>query len=204
MAKGTGLSGLGVAVATAGGLLLYTGIRNVSLVDGLRDVLAGKPPGTTAGVSTGPALAGLVTNVDTAMAAVARQGLDVAPGTGTQPGQGTAAVADSARAYLGRPYVWAADFAGAGGGDCSGLLFRALNDAGVKAPRLTAAGYLVWPGAASVPRDQCAAGDLVCWTGHCGIAVSGTQMIHAPYTGAVVQIVNIWSQPPPVIRRVKL
>jgi cell wall-associated NlpC family hydrolase len=199
------ISGLGVALATAGGLLLYTGIRNVSIVDGLRDVIGGKPPGTTPGAPVGPALASLVTNVDKAIAAnTARQGLDVATGTGTQPGGPLGrAIADAARAYLGKPYVWAGTFANGGGGDCSGLVYRALNDIGIHVPRLITTGFLVWTGATSIPRDQCAEGDLVCWTGHIGIAVSNTQMINAPHTGAVVRVDNIWTQPPPVIRRVK-
>lgn len=201
------LSGLGVAVATAGGLLLYTGVKNVSLVDGLRDVLGGKPPGTTPGTPVGPAVASVVTDVDRAIvanAAAARQGLDVAPGSGTQPANTLGgAIADAARAYLGRPYVWAGTFTGGGGGDCSGLVYRALNDAGIKVPRLITTGFLVWSGAASIPRNQCAEGDLVCWTGHIGIAINNTQMINAPHVGAVVRIDNIWNQPPPVIRRVK-
>jgi cell wall-associated NlpC family hydrolase len=197
------ISGLGVALATAGGLLVYTGIRNVALVDGLRDVIGGKPPGTTPGTPTGPAIAGLVTNVDTAITAHAAAA-DVSTATATTgPNSLGNAIADSARAYLGKPYVWAGNFAGSGGGDCSGLVYRALNDAGIKAPRLTALGYLGWSGATSVPRAQIATGDLVCWTGHIGIALGGDQMIDAPHTGAVVRIEKIWGNPPPVIRRVK-
>lgn len=194
-----GIPGLAVGLATAGGLLLFSGIKNLSVRDALKQVLAGTAPGQwVVHDPTGPALGDIVTNVD--QAAVAPK---TPIQTTTQPGQGLGgAIADTARAYLGRPYVWAGNFDGGGGGDCSGLAYRAMNDAGVKAPRLTTLGYLAWSGAKSIARGQCAAGDLVCWTGHMGIAINGTQMIHAPHAGAVVSIATIWNNPPPVIRRV--
>jgi hypothetical protein len=45
---GTGISGVAVATITAGGFLVYTGITNVTLVDGLRSIMRGKAiaPGT--------------------------------------------------------------------------------------------------------------------------------------------------------------
>ena len=38
----TGISGVAVGVITAGGFLVYTGIKNVTLVDGLREIMSGK------------------------------------------------------------------------------------------------------------------------------------------------------------------
>lgn len=43
MAKG-GISGLSVAVAAVGGFVVYAGIRDVPLVEGLRELLQGKVP----------------------------------------------------------------------------------------------------------------------------------------------------------------
>jgi len=40
---GTGISGLSVAVITAGGVLIYAGIRGVTPLQALRDVSSGKP-----------------------------------------------------------------------------------------------------------------------------------------------------------------
>lgn len=46
---GGGISGLAVAVATAGGLLVYAGFRNTNPVQALRDLSSGTAPGLAAG-----------------------------------------------------------------------------------------------------------------------------------------------------------
>lgn len=46
-----------------------------------------------------------------------------------------------AKAYLGKPYVWGGESDAEGGFDCSGFVYRALNDSGVKVGRDTAQGY---------------------------------------------------------------
>jgi hypothetical protein len=43
MAAGSSISGIAVGVIATGGFLVYTGIENVSMVDGLRQILGGKP-----------------------------------------------------------------------------------------------------------------------------------------------------------------
>lgn len=44
MAKGGGISGLAVATAAVGGYLVYAGIRDVPLIQGLREIISGKQP----------------------------------------------------------------------------------------------------------------------------------------------------------------
>ncbi len=44
MAPKGGISGLAVAVAGVGGYLVYAGIRDVPLIDGLREIIAGQTP----------------------------------------------------------------------------------------------------------------------------------------------------------------
>lgn len=39
---GAGISGIGVGIITAGGFLVYTGIKNVTIQDGLRQILKGE------------------------------------------------------------------------------------------------------------------------------------------------------------------
>lgn len=59
-----GISGLSVALAAAGGILVYAGFKNLSPVGALRDVSGGKPTGVantgtdlSAGIATGPGVA---------------------------------------------------------------------------------------------------------------------------------------------------
>lgn len=44
MPSKAGISGLSVAVAAIGGFLVYAGIRDVPLIDGLREIISGKTP----------------------------------------------------------------------------------------------------------------------------------------------------------------
>lgn len=43
--------------------------------------------------------------------------------------------------YIGVPYVWGGESRAEGGFDCSGLVYRVLNDTGLKVSRTTAQGY---------------------------------------------------------------
>lgn len=113
-----------------------------------------------------------------------------------------AAVAASALAHLGVPYEWAGETPK--GWDCSGMVTWILRQQGLNLPdnvHTTAAKFYVWSGATTIPRSQCAPGDLVCWPGHIGIAVSNTEMVDAPNPLAVTRRERIWSIPAPVIRR---
>jgi cell wall-associated NlpC family hydrolase len=199
MAKGDkGISGLAVALATAGGLLVFAGIKNVSPLEALRAAAAGKP------IPEGP-----------------KSGIDVqsapppnvqAPGApGPVPIQGIAdggslnsAIVANARRYLGIRYK--IDGADPNGFDCSGLVTWVLHhDLGLNLPSNThtiTTGFLTWSGAQTVSRDQMAAGDLVCWPGHIGIATSSSTMISAPTLGENVHETGITWIPAPVIRRV--
>lgn len=189
--SGGGISGTGVALATAGGFLLYIGIRNVPFLDGLRSFLKGKVPQARAKTP-----------------AVIPPELQFPGDTGAAPASGGGLglqIAQSAQKYLGIPYRWG----GAdpqGGFDCSGLVTWVLHhDLGIELPsddHTVTGQFLLWGGAQTIPGPP-NAGDLVCWTGHIGIAIDGKRMIHAPDVGQNVTVSNIWLFPPPVFRRVK-
>lgn len=173
-----GIDGVAVGITAVGGFLLWSGIRNVPVVDGLREILAGRVPAE--GVQTvGPTAAGSTPVV--------------------YSGVGAALVAE-ARRHIGKPYVWGTE--GPATFDCSGLVVYSLNQIGVKVGRLTAAGFMRWGGATTIERDLMQPGDLVCWGGHIGIAASATTMIEAPNRRNKVREGQIWKTPTPVIRRV--
>jgi cell wall-associated NlpC family hydrolase len=97
-----------------------------------------------------------------------------------------------AQAQLGKPYVWGGDGDAEGGFDCSGLTHAAYQAAGLTIPRTAQtqhdAGPLLPPGTPLLPGDLVFFGSSPHAITHVGIAISGTHMINAPYTGAVIRI----------------
>lgn len=161
MARTAGVPGLAVGLATAGGLLLYSGLKGVPIPDALRGVLStGKLPAGAAAAA--PSAAG--------------------PSAAGPAGATGSAIADDALKYLGAPYRWAG--ADPSGWDCSGFVTWVLHhDLGYNLPSNThtvCTAFYGWSGASKLNSVQTVqAGDLVVWPSHMGIAISGTQMISA-------------------------
>lgn len=105
-------------------------------------------------------------------------------------GSGTAArAAEIALAQQGAPYVWGAE--GPDSFDCSGLAVYAFRQVGVSLPHHTGA---LWEAGPHVSRSELRPGDLVFTSSHhMGIYVGNGQMVHAPQTGEVVKVSDIWS-----------
>lgn len=100
-------------------------------------------------------------------------------------------IVDKASNYLGTKYTYGGKDASTGL-DCSGLVYKALNDAGVSVPVLTAEGYKQM--AKFVSQANAKPGDLVFFgangvSDHVGIYMGNGQMINA--TGTKTQITNI-------------
>ena len=108
-------------------------------------------------------------------------------------------VLEQAFRYLGLPYVWGGgNIQGPTGGgfDCSGLTSFALHAAtGIVLPRTS---ETQWKVGVEVPMDQARPGDLVFgnWQvggpGHVGIYLGEGLMVHAPTTGDVVRIGEVF------------
>lgn len=198
-ARSGGISGLGIALATAGALLVYSGIRSVSPLSALRSIMQGTlPTGTPATPATIPSELQFVEAGAVAGADAAASGLSAT----TLGGKIVAA----AQKYIGVPYKWGG--ASPSGFDCSGLVTYVLHhDLGMNLPsnsHTVAAQFLVWGGATTLANgDAIQPGDLVCWAGHIGIATDATNMIDAPQTGETVKLQRVWHVPAPVYRRVK-
>ena len=100
-------------------------------------------------------------------------------------------IVDKASNYLGIKYTYGGKDASTGL-DCSGLVYKALNDAGVNVPILTAEGYKQM--AKSISQANAKPGDLVFFgangvSDHVGIYMGNGQMINA--TGTKTQITDI-------------
>lgn len=108
-------------------------------------------------------------------------------------GKGAAAAIATAKAQLGKPYVWGA--AGPGSFDCSGLTMYAWASAGVSLPHNAAAQQGM---GTPVAQADLQPGDLVFFGSpayHVGMYLGGGLMIHAPTSGDVVKIVPLANEP---------
>lgn len=167
-----GVPGIALALATAGGIMIYFGINDVPPVAGLRELAqgrlpAGTPPTKTVGVISKP---GGTAGTTGALALT---------GAGGHP------LVSAALTRLGKGYSQRQRY-GPDTYDCSGLVVASLADLGIRSPYPTthtqARLGTVTPGPPQ-------AGDLVLWPAqHVGIATSPTHMVHAPRTGRVVSV----------------
>ena len=130
-----------------------------------------------------------------------------APGTSTDP------VALKALGFAtkqkGKPYQWGGT--GPKSYDCSGLVMTSYLRAGLTLPRVAADQYAAGP---TVPLDEAQQGDLLFYatdvtnpaTIHHVVIYDGNGMVlHAPYTGTVVQTQPLWTNEllPVAVRPVK-
>lgn len=176
------VSGLGVAYATAGFVLLWSGVKNATLKDTLTSFLKGQPPAANPTGSITVGLSG--TGSGTA---------GTAPGA---PGTTASEIANDALRYVGHPYVYGGSpgTAGTSGWDCSSFANWVLgHDLHMTLPGSSSPGYsgtshgpttlsyLAWTGASTVSNSGSAAqaGDLLVWQTHMGFALGGGQMVSA-------------------------
>lgn len=174
-----GVSGTAVALASAGGLLLYTGISGVSPVDALRSLVGS---GTLAPAAS--TAQGRIPNATTGGAP-----FPGAPAAGGGSGAGARIAADAAQ-YANRVrYLWGG--ADPSGWDCSGFATWVLaHDLGYQnlpdEHHTVCMQFLSWSGAQTIPTAE--PGALVVWPTHMGIALDATTMISAlnPSRGTVI------------------
>lgn len=106
-----------------------------------------------------------------------------------QVSQGAAGAIASARAELGKPYVWGAS--GPDSFDCSGLTAWAWGHAGVNLPHSAAAQQGM---GSPVSQSELQPGDLVFFGSpayHVALYLGGGLIIHAPTTGDVVKVASL-------------
>ncbi len=104
-----------------------------------------------------------------------------------------------AMAQMGDPYVWGA--AGPGSFDCSGLTMMAMRAAGISLPHSSRAQSGM---GTRVSVGQLQPGDLVFYyspVSHVGIYIGGGKIIHAPHSGANVEIASVNRMPITTARR---
>lgn len=126
---------------------------------------------------------------------------DRPPAYSSAPASGRAGVAvATALAQVGKPYVWGT--AGPSTFDCSGLTMYAWAAAGVS---LSHASSVQSQEGVPVSLSDLRPGDLVFYyspVSHVAMYIGNGQVVHAPHTGSVVQIVPLTSMPISWVRRV--
>lgn len=88
-------------------------------------------------------------------------------------GVGGSAVVSYACQFVGNPYVYGGTSL-TNGADCSGFIYRVLNDCGYNIPRFA------WMSRGiSVPLSQARPGDIIVYPGHYAMYIGGGQVVHA-------------------------
>ncbi|GKZ04245.1 ligand-binding protein SH3 [Paraclostridium bifermentans] len=114
-------------------------------------------------------------------------------GGGSSETNNAQAIINTAKAQLGKPYVWGAE--GPNSFDCSGLVYYVYGQHGIKMPRTSREQANV---GTTISQSQLQPGDLIFSStdgsggvNHVGIYIGNGQMIHAPQAGDVVKTTNI-------------
>lgn len=175
----------------------------------------GSAPGGLAQTLTSllPALSGTSSGTSTTAAGAANGAVDGAAAAGptsrpeaarsASAGSGTGdAVVETAKEYLGTPYVWGGESLAEGGLDCSGLVYLSYSQHGVKLPRV--ARDMMREGTEIPSLAEARPGDLIIQRGgrHVGLYLGDGQMIHSPRPGKTVEIASITDDRVTTIRRV--
>ena len=146
-----GISGVAVAVASLGAVLVYAGFRNVSPLQALRDLSSGKPPAVVSNPTT-------VTTGN-------------GGGGGTASGLGDSrrtAVVAAAQKYVNDQYSQLTRTL-PGFSDCSSFVDKALKDVGISppfSPWANTSNYRMSPDWKTIPATQVQPGDIAISAGH--------------------------------------
>jgi len=158
---------------------------------GLASVTAGARPGLAPGTAPAP-----ISGTGPVGSVLPGDPWSHGSGTGASTGARGRLAAAWALRRLGSPYAWGAT--GPGAFDCSGLVLRAWQAAGVSLPRVAADQF---GAGAHVALDAAVTGDLLFFAAdprdaatihHVAIYLGNGLMVEAPHPGASVQVVSVY------------
>jgi peptidoglycan DL-endopeptidase CwlO len=198
------VSGL-ISSLTGGGAAGTTATGSGAGLGGLGGGLGGVLSGALSGAGTDD-LARLFSSISSSLSSGALSGAASSTSTGALAATGAtgsaASVLETAKQYLGVPYVWGGESLAEGGLDCSGLVQLVFGAHGVDLPRVARDQMNAGAEVASLAQAQ--PGDLIVQRGgkHIGIYLGDGQMIHAPKPGQTVEITSVSDASVTTIRRV--
>lgn len=174
---GKSVSGASVAIMAVGGVVVWSGLNNVSVLDALRALAKGQAPTPNRKPAFQPLSAGSTTS------------------SGSGSTGGSAIVAEAAK-WKGTKYVYGGCHGCTAchpgqGVDCSSYVTWVMKAVGCysgKCSMVAGSSMLAW--GKKIPAGQEQPGDVVLWVGvHCGIVSDPSKklMWAAPHTGAVVR-----------------
>lgn len=205
--SGTGATGATDFASVLAAVGAGEGAGSSDLFGSLLSSLGGSATGTGTGTGTLD-LAGLFSSLagtgraTTAGATAAVSPASGAPATGTGATGSAGAILETAKQYLGVPYVWGGESLAEGGLDCSGLVQLVFGAHGIDLPRVARDQMRQGTEVASLAQAQ--PGDLIVQRGgkHIGIYLGDGQMIHSPKPGQTVEITSVTDASVTTIRRV--
>ncbi|WP_402372956.1 C40 family peptidase [Isoptericola rhizosphaerae] len=162
--------------------------------------IAGQLSGATAAGTTGTQpLGGLLAGAPTTTGSGSATSTPASTDAGAAKGR---AIVETAKEYLGTPYVWGGESLAEGGLDCSGLVHLSYSRHGIDLPRV--ARDQMGEGTTVRSLAEARAGDLIIQRGgkHVGIYLGDGQMIHSPRPGKTVEIASITDDRVTTIRRI--
>lgn len=185
MAEAGGISGVAVAAAAIGGVLIYAGFQGQSPLAALREITSGQSRGLAVGQASFVHNASATTSATSSTGAVAAGYLS---GTASAVGQALATAALTHRDELySQAKRWQPGFS-----DCSSLVGKSFKDIGIPPPGASVTGsYLTWSKLRTVSKSDIQTGDLLCSAGHIAIALSPTTAIGQQNSRRNVQVGSI-------------
>lgn len=178
MAESGGISGIAVAVAAAGGVLMYAGFQGMNPLEALREITSGQSKALSGSQASFVHDASAHTVTGGSMGGLGAGGGVVAASyiTGTASATGKA-LAQAALNHQNEKYSQAKRWQ-TGYSDCSSFVGKAFKDIGIAPPGGSVTGsYLTWSKLKTVSKSSIQTGDILCSAGHVAIALSPTTAI---------------------------